>query len=58
MEFQQMAIAGPGPFPNFFRGQKIENFTMAPTGNFCFVFLILRNPPMEIEKVVVIIYSH
>ena len=35
-----------------FSGTKNENFTMAPMGSFSFVFLILRNPPMEIGKIV------
>ena len=40
-----------GPSSNYF-GPKNENYTMAPMDNFGFVFLILRNPPMEIREIV------
>jgi len=38
--------------PQFFQGRKNENFTMAPMDNRRFVFLIFRNPPMEIRETV------
>ena len=43
--------------PQFFRDKKDENFTMTPLGNICFVFLIPRNPPMEIGKIIGIYVS-
>jgi len=36
--------------PLFFQGQKNKNFTVAPMGTLCFLMLTLRNPPMEIGK--------
>jgi len=38
-------------FPNF-SGLKNENFTLVPVGIFCFLFLILRNPSMDIREIV------
>ena len=51
-QFNGQVLVWAGPSPNFFRGEKNENFTMAPMGTFCFVFLILRNPPMEIGEII------
>jgi len=39
-----------GNAPQFFVKAKTRNFTMGPVGTFCFVFLIFRNPPMEIRE--------
>jgi len=33
-------------------GRKNENFTMVPTGNFCFIVLIFRNPSKKIGEIV------
>jgi len=38
--------------PPLFLAAKNKNFTMAPMGTFCFVVLILRNPPMEIREII------
>jgi len=42
--------------PNFSRGGD-ENFTMASVGNFCFLFLNLRNPPIEIWEIITYILT-
>jgi len=39
------------PSSNFSTGEKNENFTMTPTGNFALFSLSLRNPPVEIGEI-------
>jgi len=48
--FNKQVLVWAGPFPSFFRSEKKKKITMVPMNNIYFVFLILRNPPIEIGK--------